>query len=154
MRITSAGNVGIGTTIPSEKLEVAGNIRVADEGEIYIQGSTSTRKIVRLDNTNDKGLITLNRTAETKVAISADNNTHGHTYFNGLNTNVGIGTDSPLAKLDITSTIDGVLLPRMTTVQVNAISSPENGLTVYNTTLNTLCFYNGSSWQKVNHANM
>ena len=68
--------------------------------------------------------------------------------------NVGIGTTSPLAKLDITSTTDGVLLPRMTTTQVNAISSPENGLTVYNTTLNTLCFYNGSSWQKVTSANM
>ena len=68
--------------------------------------------------------------------------------------NVGIGTTNPLAKLDIASTTDGVLLPRMTTTQVNAISSPENGLTVYNTTLNTLCFYNGSSWQKVTSANM
>jgi len=68
--------------------------------------------------------------------------------------NVGIGTTSPAAKLDIESTTSGVLLPRMTTAQVNAISSPSNGLTVYNTTLNTLCFYNGSSWQKVNHANM
>ena len=154
MRITSAGNVGIGTTSPSEKLDVVGNIKVADEGEIYIQGSTSARKIVRLDNTTDKGLITLNRTDTTKVVISADFVNGGHTYFNGLNTNVGIGTDSPLAKLDITSTTDGVLLPRMTTTQVNAISSPENGLTVYNTTLNTLCFYNGSSWQKVTSANM
>ena len=73
-------------------------------------------------------------------------------YLN--NGSFGIGTTSPLAKLDITSTTDGVLLPRMTTTQVNVISSPENGLTVYNTTLNTLCFYNGSSWQKVTSTNM
>ncbi len=68
--------------------------------------------------------------------------------------NVGIGTTSPAAKLDIESTTSGVLLPRMTTAQVNAISSPSNGLTVYNTTLNTLCFYNGSSWWKVSAQTM
>ena len=70
------------------------------------------------------------------------------------NGNVGIGTNAPEALLDISSTTNGVLLPRMTTTQVNAISSPSTGLTVYNTTLNTLCFYNGSAWQKLNHATM
>jgi len=48
----------------------------------------------------------------------------------------------------------GVALPRLTTTQINAISSPIQGLMAYNTTLNTICFYNGSSWQKVSHANM
>ena len=49
---------------------------------------------------------------------------------------------------------EGVVLPRLTTTEINAISLPNTGLTVYNTTLNTLCFYNGSSWQKVSHTNM
>ena len=49
---------------------------------------------------------------------------------------------------------EGVALPRLTTAQINAISSPAQGLMAYNTTLNTICFYNGSSWQKVSHANM
>jgi len=49
---------------------------------------------------------------------------------------------------------EGIVLPRLTTTEINAISLPNTGLTVYNTTLNTICFYNGSSWQKVNHANM
>ena len=49
---------------------------------------------------------------------------------------------------------EGVALPRLTTTQINAISSPTQGLMAYNTTLNTICFYNGSSWQKVSHANM
>ena len=49
---------------------------------------------------------------------------------------------------------EGVALPRLTTTQINAISSPTQGLMAYNTTLNTICFYNGSSWQKVSHASM
>ena len=49
---------------------------------------------------------------------------------------------------------EGVALPRLTTTEINAISLPAQGLMAYNTTLNTICFYNGSSWQKVNHANM
>ena len=107
MRILANGNVGIGTTSTGEKLEVNGNIRLSDESELYIQGGTSSRKIVRLDNTNDKGLITLNRGDETKVSISSDVTTHGHTYFNGLNTNVGICTTSPNAKLHLSDSTSG-----------------------------------------------
>jgi len=70
--------------------------------------------------------------------------------------NVGIGTQSPSssALLDVSSTTKGVLLPRMTTTQINAISNPAEGLTVFNTLLNTLCFYNGVAWRKVSDSNM
>jgi len=48
---------------------------------------------------------------------------------------VGIGTVTPnfSSALDITSTDKGLLIPRMTTSQRNAIISPANGLFVYNT---------------------
>ncbi|MEL6812671.1 MAG: hypothetical protein AAFP76_15180 [Bacteroidota bacterium] len=48
---------------------------------------------------------------------------------------VGIGTTSPDASsvLDITSTDKGILIPRMTTGERNAISNPANGLMIYNT---------------------
>ena len=49
---------------------------------------------------------------------------------------------------------EGVALPRLTTTEINAISLPAQGLMAYNTTLNTICFYNGSSWQKVSHTSM
>jgi hypothetical protein len=64
---------------------------------------------------------------------------------------IGIGTTTPNASsiLDLTSTTQGLLLPRMTTTQINAIASPAAGLTVYNTTLALICFYNGTAWQKV-----
>ena len=48
--------------------------------------------------------------------------------------------------LEIQSTTKGVLIPRLTTTQRNAISTPATGLMIFNSTLNTFDFYNGSSW--------
>jgi hypothetical protein len=54
--------------------------------------------------------------------------------------------NDPSAILDIQSTTQGVLPPRMTTTQRNAISAPAEGLIVYDLTLHSLYEYNGSSW--------
>jgi len=56
---------------------------------------------------------------------------------------VGIGTSSPNAALDVTSTTNGFLPPRMTTTQRDAIASPAVGLVIFNTTTNCLNFYGG-----------
>mgnify|MGYP001602938948 CR=1 FL=1 len=52
----------------------------------------------------------------------------------------GLGVNEPdaSAKVDITSTTQGILPPRMTSTQRDAISSPAAGLLIYNTTLNKL----------------
>lgn len=47
---------------------------------------------------------------------------------------------------DFTSTTKGVLPPRLTTTQRDNISSPTEGLWLYNDTTNLLNFYNGSGW--------
>jgi len=49
---------------------------------------------------------------------------------------VGIGTTSPDASsvLDITATDAGLLVPRLTTIQRDALSSPATGLLIFNTT--------------------
>lgn len=66
---------------------------------------------------------------------------------------VGIGTNTPhaSAQLDVTSTTKGVLFPRMTLVQRNAIASPTAGLMIYQTD-NTPGFYffDGTFWNPVN----
>lgn len=60
--------------------------------------------------------------------------------LNFLNAQVGIGTASPNsnAVLDLTSTSKGLLVPRMTTDQRNAIVSPVEGLMIFNSSSGSL----------------
>lgn len=62
---------------------------------------------------------------------------------------IGTATDVASSTLTVESTTKGVLFPRMTTTQKNAISSPAEGLVVYDTTLHKLCVYTGSAWETV-----
>lgn len=66
---------------------------------------------------------------------------------------VGIGTPTPAssAQLDVSSTTKGFLPPRMDSTQRNAIVSPATGLTIYNTTLNSVQVYNGTAWFSTVH---
>lgn len=60
---------------------------------------------------------------------------------------VGSTDDVPSAILAVTSTTKGMLLPRMTTTQRDAIISPATSLLIYNTTTGTVQMYTGSVWQ-------
>jgi hypothetical protein len=66
--------------------------------------------------------------------------------------NVGINSDGSdpdnSAMLDVKSANKGFLPPRMTTTEIMAIATPAAGLMAYNTTYNTLVFYDGTSWRR------
>ena len=66
---------------------------------------------------------------------------------------VGIGfyNGSPVASamLQVDSTTKGFLPPRMTTTQRNAITSPVEGLVVYDSTLGKLCVRTASAWETI-----
>ena len=61
---------------------------------------------------------------------------------------VGINTNSPdpSAMLDIDSVDKGLLTPRMTTAQRDAITSPATGLLVFDTDLNAFQYFDGTVW--------
>lgn len=67
---------------------------------------------------------------------------------------VGITNVAPdaSAALDITSTTKGFLPPRMTTTQRDAISSPLEGLIVYNVTTHKLNVRTASAWEAITSA--
>ena len=95
MRIDSSGRVGIGTSSPSVKLDV--------NGEVFVSPNTAGKNTFQLTTnaSNDARLKMLSDTT-TKVDIQAN----GTSYFNGGN--VGIGTSSPSANLEITQSGNNV----------------------------------------------
>jgi hypothetical protein len=90
MRITSAGNVGIGTTSPGYKLDV--------NGEVAFSPNTAGKNtfIFSTNASNDARLL-LKSDTTTKVDIQAN----GTSYFNGGN--IGIGTTAPNRALTVAS---------------------------------------------------
>jgi hypothetical protein len=65
---------------------------------------------------------------------------------------VGINTNTPDASsaLEIESTAGGILIPRMTEIQRDAIVSPASGLMIYQTDeVSGFYFYNGTGWTKI-----
>ena len=66
--------------------------------------------------------------------------------------NIGIGTNTPdaSAKLDVVSTDKGILIPRMTKVQRDAIPSPATGLMIFQIDIDPgFYYYDGNGWEEV-----
>jgi hypothetical protein len=67
---------------------------------------------------------------------------------------VGIGTitPNPAAQLEVASTTKGILIPRMTDAEKNAIASPVQGLLLFNTSTNSFQYYQGGNWVNISHS--
>jgi hypothetical protein len=166
MRITSAGNVGIGTTSPSSKLDVSGNVKAQG---FYTPGFVIPAAAVGVLNNNNYGgpgwdnasFVTGN--GATGVMMGGDPASYTYGWISGVQTdngsikklvlqplggNVGINTTTPdnSAALDVSSTTQGFLPPRMTTSERDAIGSPVNGLMIWNTDNRQLEVYAVGTW--------
>ena len=119
-----------------------------------LKGSTTNSSAIALLVTDSADLLLLRARNDGQIQLGNSSNftIEGGTgtTFNRFELVVGALSSVPSAILSATSTTRGFLPPRMTTTQVNAISSPAAGLVVYSTTENQLCLYNGSSWRKLN----
>jgi len=114
--LTPGGNMGIGAlTSPSARL--------------HIRGSALTASTYSLIVTNSGG-------STTTPAICAQNDQK-----------VGIGTNSvdSGATLEVDGTTGGILFPRLSTTNRDALT-PVNGLVIYNSTTNKLQVYAGGAW--------
>ena len=117
MRITSAGKVGIGTTSPSQTLDVSGNVIIRPSG------TTDTISFLSLGSSQSRILTTNN------LAIWPGGSESVRFLSNG---NVGIGTTAPISTLDVNGTIS--LSGETENKLYKATTSPANG-TVTNTTV-------------------
>ncbi|MBI2620951.1 hypothetical protein HYW61_01865 [candidate division WWE3 bacterium] len=133
--INTSGNVGIGTTAPSQKLEVFGNAAITNSGTLTIGGLTytfpATQSANALLQTNGSG--TLSWSSATGSGVQG--------YWNRLNStlvpttiadnigttgNIGIGTTSPLNRLDISGSVAIGSLPTTILPQSNMLTVSGN----------------------------
>jgi uncharacterized protein (TIGR02145 family) len=170
--IKNAGNVGIGTITPSEKLDVAGNANIS--GNATIAGNTILRSSGTNAGENLGSVIfgnVVNATTNSSVGSIRGNDFEGEGHLvlrtspnnSGAvermrvtsNGTVAVGTTTPHASalVDVSSTTKGFLPPRMTANQMNAIVNPSEGLVVYCTNcLSTkgLRVFDGADWVNMN----
>jgi hypothetical protein len=121
-------------------------------GNKSLSGSANASVFQILDN-GAKHTIHANGVSSPKVLLRSGPSTSSLCqYVHNTITGTYIGRDeitpNASAVLDVGSTTQGFLPPRMTTTQKNAISSPAAGLVVYDTTLNKLCVYT-TSWETI-----
>ena len=113
MRVTSTGNVGIGTTSPTRKLNVNGNVGINNQllldSANYGEHLVIRRGIYGYDTIVTGTRIDYSPTASTNTfKFLADLQTTGQLNVTGnavVNGNVGIGTTSPAEKLEVAGSV-------------------------------------------------
>ena len=143
----TTGTVTIINTAPDQTVTITGGT------DIQITGTYPNFGI------NFTGSTTGGTVSGDYLPLSGGTVTGGTVFQSGLTANtfyssgqVGIGTASPNAKaiIEIASTTQGVLFPRMTKVQRDAISTPPIGLMLFVTDDNEgLYIYKTSGWIQI-----
>lgn len=153
--------VGIGTTSDTGngRLQISGNLAVRNaQPRINLVSSPGSGGIVFWNDGSNRFALGYGPLQGSETAGSLNLYSYGSssTILSILaNGKILMGANNSSvtsARLEVVSTSQGFLPPKMTTSQKNAISSPVSGLMVYDTTLNKLCVYNGTTWETITSA--
>jgi len=124
-------------------LTVSGDTVLNSDLEINVSGASNASKAIVINSSgtnleSDAGLI---------QGIHAGSGSLTGGYWLKFNANSADKfTVRGDGRTEISSTTGGVIMPRMTTTQMNAISSPVNGEMIYNTTASKFYGYAGGAW--------
>ena len=151
-KVTSGGSVGIGTTSPVTPFHIHADPAVNGLFAADLVSSISgTQNLFRFGTNGFTNTIFAVKATASVVSFSSWDNNNVIVLNNSGNVGIGATSIDASAKFQIDSTTQGVLLPRMTTTERDAISSPANGLLIYNTTANQFQYYNAglANWAAV-----
>jgi hypothetical protein len=163
--VTTAGNFG---TQPTARVQIVGDGSTSATTSLLVQNSSGSAALTVRDDLSvliSAGGIfgfgdTLNYAKKSGAIDGVEIAGFGGVglgAFGGINTfvvrsgsaSLGATTANASAIFDITSTTKGFLPPRMTTLQRDAIASPPNGLIVFDTDVQNLCYRRDSTWVQV-----
>jgi hypothetical protein len=135
MQLQASAGVSIATSLinPSAQLHVKGS------------GSTFATTALLVEDTAGTDLLKIRDDGQITCAGAIQAAGFVGTAYG----NFGSQSYNPSVVLGAQSTSAGFLPPRMTTTQKNAISTPASGLQVYDTTLNQMSYYNGTTWVNI-----
>lgn len=157
LRINSSGNLGVGTSSPTNRLSVSGGTSITN-------GWTRTASF----HANYPVLI-LNSTASSKYAgIGYDGSSSLYFWVNGSsedisgtgigamtikssNGNVGIGIGTAEQKLHVEGLVK---IKAYTTSEISSFSGMTIGTITMNSTIGLPVFYNGTTWKRFDGSNM
>jgi hypothetical protein len=147
--VNNQGNTSIGlNAVSTAMLNVKGVGNTSTSFALGVVNASST-DIFNVRNDGNIGISTTSPSARLDVraqgALSTD---IAFRVRNSANTANLIQVNG-LGGVEINSTTQGFLPPRMTTTQKNAIVSPASGLVIYDTTLNKLCVRGASAWETI-----
>jgi hypothetical protein len=131
-----------------------GQITLSNGGTVTLNDSSATNELQKLSLSKNGTMRTIALTQGDSVTFSVNDgdttywkkNSSGVYYAVG---SVSIGTASadPSAALQVSSTTQGLLMPRMTEAQRVAISKPSIGLLVFQTNKTAgFYYYSGTAW--------
>jgi hypothetical protein len=147
--------LGVGFNSPTARMQIRGSGDTSATIALLVQNSTGNPAFTVTDNrsSNFEGLVTFSSNVTFRGANDTQSLLNMRFVVPGATKTFLINKDyanspSASALLQVDSTTQGFLPPRMTTTQKNAISSPAAGLVVYDNTINRASVYS-TAWENV-----
>jgi hypothetical protein len=144
--------LGIGTNSPSATTHIKGSGTTPATISLLVQNSAGTEAFRIEDNLDVKVRATfrvLDTGGNNAMIMYGDGLSGIRTLWVNGSVGVGVLGNNASARLQVESTTQGFLPPRMTTTQKNAIATPAAGLVVYDSTLGKLCVRTASAWETI-----